>query len=169
MPNFEQAPDISAKDQEKKDLVQIIAEHKYAKANEEDGNGEEKLGPPNPENYKEAEEALNQLFDDVQADRYTVENFSRKAAVILGAAPATLGAIIIALTEIATHPSWKKELNEKRPTFLEVLRKELGKVILSGSYFATPEYSAAGRLKELKKDAGKLKEARDNNDSEVSE
>jgi len=169
MPNFEQAPDISAKDQERKDLIQTIAESKYAKSNqeEEDETGAEKLGPPNPENYKEAEEALNELLDSIQLQRYTVDNFVRTLGVILGGAPITLGVIMAAVADSMKSPAGWAAVGQERRSFLESLRKEWGESPIPA--YLTPKYSPGGRLKELKKDAQKLKDARDRSDSKVSE
>jgi hypothetical protein len=168
MPKFEQAPDISAKDQERKDLIQTIAESKYAKLNQEEGDETvaEKLGPPNPENYKEAEEALNELFDGIQRERYDLDIFSSKLAAVLGGAPITLGVIMSAIASSMRSPAGWTAVGQEKRSFLESLRKEWNESPIPNAW--TPEYSAAGELKKLKKDSQKLEDVRSRTDSEAS-
>ena len=177
-----------AEEQARKDQIQVIAGTKYAEQNSgedrrgvlpssedyigyQDEPGIDKLGPPNPENYKQAEVALNQLLDSVEDERKwgIIGEFSQKAMIILGGAPVTLGLVLKAIMESNKKPYLRKALGKKeRVSFVESLREEWNKSAVSPKvlWSSASERPATEILDDVNEVAKELKDARNRSDSD---
>jgi hypothetical protein len=178
-----------AEEQARKDQIQVIAGTKYAEQNlgeyktgfptsedyigYEDEPGIDKLGPPNPENYKQAEEALDELLKAAEDERKrgTILEFCQKGAIILGGAPLTFSLVMYALAESTQNPGVRKALGKKEKiSFFESLKKEWNENTISpkrGWSFAERR-PATEILDDVNEVAKELKDARSGDSPEAS-
>ena len=158
MPNFEQmATEANSGDNVKKeDIQQVFAQAAYDKSQPEETK---RFGPPNPENYKEAEERVNSLFEAVGTEKNwgTAVGILRKGLVLLGI-PRDIFSTVV---DAAMQDGFPRE--ERQP-FLKALRQEaLKRVSEGGRQWKDPSF--ANQLETLKQEAKKLR-PNENNEKE---
>jgi len=150
MSSPEQSP-VEQNDQEKKDMVQVLAQKNY-----EESNGEtETFGPPSPEDYAEAEKTLNELFDmvDDKEKRDVTEDVAAKLAVIGGFAPWAITVVVDSLASAYSDATYDRQSFVE--SFLERMKKNSNKIKDAWSgYNGRP---ATEELYRIKKEAKKLK------------
>lgn len=139
------------------DLKQVVAEEFFKR------NNAELQGPPSPEDYKNAEDALDELFDAVENEEKwgAVGDFCQRAIVIGGFAPMTLGRIIAAFAESrASNLFSPEDFSRRKPSFKESLKKEMREHIEAVKNMWTKYRPAGKSLSNLKVKAENLKKAR---------
>lgn len=144
---------------EKSDLRDVLAGDISAERAQSD---ESESGQLSPEDYERAEEALNELLDEVKDEEKwgAVGDFCKRALVVLGTAPITLGRVITAFAESRSKKVWAPEYwNRKRPSFTEALKKEMGKQVKVTKDSWAKERPATDELGELR---GRAKARRKN-------
>ena len=176
-----------AEEQARKDQIQVIAGTKYAEQNSgeyktgfptsedyigyQDEPGVDKLGPPNPENYKQAEEALDELLRSVEDERKwgTIIEFCQKGTAILVGAPLTFSLVMYALAESTQSSGMRKALGKKeKQSFFESLKKEWNENTVSPKrgWSSAERRPATEILGDVNEFANELKDARNRNDSD---
>ncbi|OHA15516.1 MAG: hypothetical protein A3H57_00375 [Candidatus Taylorbacteria bacterium RIFCSPLOWO2_02_FULL_43_11] len=147
MSNFEQMPtENSESGKEKTNLHQVVAEKIFSNL-----EGEKKYGPPNPENYKQAEQAIDELFKAVEWEKNwgKAANLLRKGLVILKIPQDVFTAPI----EAAIQDDYPRK--ERQP-FLKALKAEVLKRVSEDKRLWTAKEPFAERLAKIKAEAEEL-------------